>query len=356
MSSSVINTSSPSNLKKNPQSAKKSKALTRDFFSQLIKLEADFHNKLYTVSTLDELIQNYAKAVEYYDSIKDEISSYFMFKIQDILATKRSLKMLFDQNRTGGRKGTDSVPEKEQAPTGSNVEDKLWEAPSNKIETKEAKKEIGDESSGDEDEDMHISEVERKRRARKKADRNMRVSISLMKNEKQRFFNFYYKMETQKVNEKLNMNVLMDTFEKSSDKNDEFIKKDVDHQRERLRKRLEKRVTENFASQTSSNVGRGSNAALANWEEHREIEQTEMIRQSIIQNWESEGAKILEVDSHSSGTENNLDDFHDPIEESSPPPNKVESHQPANQENNFAGFSNSAHNEQQQEDDEPDVI
>jgi len=72
----------------------------------------------------------------------------------------------------------------------------------------------------------------------------MRVSISLMKNEKQRFFNFYYKMETQKPNEKLNMNVLIDNFEKSADKNDEFVKKDVDHQRERLRKRLEKRGKE----------------------------------------------------------------------------------------------------------------
>ena len=49
------------------------------------------------------------KAVEYYDSIKDEISSYFMFKIQDILATKKSLKMLFDQNsKSGGRRGNEN--------------------------------------------------------------------------------------------------------------------------------------------------------------------------------------------------------------------------------------------------------
>ncbi len=54
-------TSSPSNIKKTAHSAvKKTKSLSREFFSQLIKLEADFHNKAYTVSTLDELIQNYA--------------------------------------------------------------------------------------------------------------------------------------------------------------------------------------------------------------------------------------------------------------------------------------------------------
>jgi len=56
------NTSSPSNIKKTTShsSVKKAKSLSREFFSQLIKLEADFHNKAYTVSTLDELIQNYA--------------------------------------------------------------------------------------------------------------------------------------------------------------------------------------------------------------------------------------------------------------------------------------------------------
>ena len=39
---------------------KKIEPLTRSFFSQLIKLETDFYNKLYTVETLDELIQYYA--------------------------------------------------------------------------------------------------------------------------------------------------------------------------------------------------------------------------------------------------------------------------------------------------------
>ena len=36
------------------------KPLTRDFFTQLLKLETDFYNKTYTVVILDELIQFYA--------------------------------------------------------------------------------------------------------------------------------------------------------------------------------------------------------------------------------------------------------------------------------------------------------
>ena len=38
----------------------KVKPLTREFFGELIKLESDFHNKAYTVETLDELTQYYA--------------------------------------------------------------------------------------------------------------------------------------------------------------------------------------------------------------------------------------------------------------------------------------------------------
>jgi hypothetical protein len=36
------------------------KPLSREFFVELIKLETDFHNKNYTVDTLDELTQYYA--------------------------------------------------------------------------------------------------------------------------------------------------------------------------------------------------------------------------------------------------------------------------------------------------------
>ena len=39
---------------------KKIEPLTRNFFSELIKLETDFYNKLYTVETLDEMVQYYA--------------------------------------------------------------------------------------------------------------------------------------------------------------------------------------------------------------------------------------------------------------------------------------------------------
>ena len=72
------------------------------------------------------------------------------------------------------------------------------------------------------------------------------MSISFMKNQKQRFVNFFYKMETQKVSEKQNMSDLIDSFGNSSQKNDLFVRKDVDNQKDALRKRLEKRSLNYF--------------------------------------------------------------------------------------------------------------
>jgi len=67
------------------------------------------------------------------------------------------------------------------------------------------------------------------------------MSISTMKSQKQRFVNFFYKMETHKASEKQNMHVLVDKFDALADKNDPHVKKDIDNQKERLRRRLEKR-------------------------------------------------------------------------------------------------------------------
>lgn len=62
-----------------------------------------------------------------------------------------------------------------------------------------------------------------------------------MKNQKQRFVHFFYKMENQKANEKQNMHVVLNDFTTASEKNDVFVKKDVDNQRDKLRRRLDKR-------------------------------------------------------------------------------------------------------------------
>jgi len=77
--------------------------------------------------------------------------------------------MLFDQNRVAARKGTESVAEKEgESSHIPNAQAQQSESPSVQ---KDIKKEIIEESSGDEDEDMQISKVERKRKARKNVDR-----------------------------------------------------------------------------------------------------------------------------------------------------------------------------------------
>ena len=51
------------------KSNKRIKPLTRDFFTELIKLETEFHNKIYTVTTLDELIQFYAVNYKLFSSV-----------------------------------------------------------------------------------------------------------------------------------------------------------------------------------------------------------------------------------------------------------------------------------------------
>jgi len=76
----------------------------------MIKLEIAFRNDKFTVDTLEDLTQYYAKCVEYYDNIKDAISAYFLYKIQDTLATKESLKKLIDSQAEEARRNSKTAP------------------------------------------------------------------------------------------------------------------------------------------------------------------------------------------------------------------------------------------------------
>jgi len=142
--------------------------LTRSFFSNLIKFEMDFYNKKYTVDTLDELIQYYAKAVEYYDTIKDEISSYFIFKIQDALATKKSLTLLVEQNnKMSLKKSMTSNPE--LSPSATNTENLHISGQKTSLENIDIKNEIITENAAEElsegEEDEAVKDFAKKRKA-----------------------------------------------------------------------------------------------------------------------------------------------------------------------------------------------
>jgi len=63
----------------------------------------------------------------------------------------------------------------------------------------------------------------------------------MMKNQKQKFVNFFTKMEMRKASERSNLHVLLTKFHHVSEVNDDCIKKEVDSQRDTLRKRLKKR-------------------------------------------------------------------------------------------------------------------
>jgi len=98
------------------------------------------------------------------------------------------------------------------------------------------------------------------------------MSISVMKSQKQRFVNFFYKMETQKATAKENMHMLVDKFDALADKNDLHVKKDIDGQRDRLRRRLDKRKTESFMSHTmnANSFQFGAARSLSTFDEGQE--------------------------------------------------------------------------------------
>lgn len=221
--------------------------LTRAFFTHLIKLETDFYNKQYTAEALDELTQLYAKAVEYYDTIKDEITSYFIYKIQDALASKKSLKLLLDQTaKEAVRKSTiassDAIPEGGLVPKIEEVD----------IKNEVIKENVSEENSEDDEDDVNVKEFEKKRRAYlgKRNNRDNKASFSTMRNQKQKFVQFFHKIEVQKVNQKQNLNTLLEDYGSSAKDNDMTVKGDLLKQKERFRDMLEQRKQKTLMTHT----------------------------------------------------------------------------------------------------------
>jgi len=236
--------------------------LTRAFFSQLLKSETEFYNKQYSVETLDELIQLYAKAVEYYDTIKDEIASYFIFKIQDALATKKSLKLLVEESlKTSFKRSTlsspDPVSSKNDTPlnttAGKSILDEINVA--NEVIAENAAEESDGEDDGEDD--VAVKEFSKKRKEfMEKRNKKVAPSFSTLKAQKQRFVNFYHKMELEKQKDpnKLNMHSLLDDFGSSAKDNDKQVLSDISKQRNRLKDLINERKQRSMAAYTMSAI------------------------------------------------------------------------------------------------------
>ena len=101
-----------------------------------------------------------------------------MFRIQDILATKKSLKMLLDQNHRGGaRKSTMlDVNDPIQEESVNAESDKKSASPEKETKNKADRKKTLEVSSeeDDDEEEKHMTDLEKKRRS---ANRNDRVYL-----------------------------------------------------------------------------------------------------------------------------------------------------------------------------------
>lgn len=204
-------------------------SLPKEFFTELIRLEADFHMKNYTLETLNELTQYYARAVEHYDSFKDEITSYFIFKIQDILATKKSLIML--------KKETQKTGEKKENKT-LNIEESKQKKPLFEIQQN-----LSLEGNSESDEDNGKLKKFPSKRVNSNRKKSPGATIAHMRNQKKRFVNLFYKIEDQLVNEKENMAETVNVYHNSKQKNDDLVKNDISKQKERIQKKLEQKST-----------------------------------------------------------------------------------------------------------------
>jgi len=202
---------------KNTARAPDRRQLPKDFFAQLVKLEAQVQNSEYNSDALDVLVQHYTKAVEHYDTKQDEVAAYFSYKIQDLLSNKKSLNLLLGQNflkKDKKRRGSEGNEEDEE-----RIKRNLWE-----------------------------------KRKREKDVKQIEKTIEALKVERQRLANFYCNVQNESEKQQEVMSLIVDDYAKSTQDNDVNIKSNLNKQKDRIRKRLEQKRSqsfENYALNTS---------------------------------------------------------------------------------------------------------
>jgi hypothetical protein len=199
---------------RNSSRAPERKQLPKDFFAQLVKLEGQVQNKEFTSDTLDVLIQHYTKAVEHYDTKQDEVAAYFSYKIQDLLANKKSLNMLLGQSL-----GLKKCKTEEDEQIDERLDRNMWE-----------------------------------RRKRERDAKQIQKTIETLKTERQRLANFYCTVQNESDKLEQVTSLIVDDYDKATQSNDVNVKSGLNKQKERLRKRLEQKRSqsfENYAMNTS---------------------------------------------------------------------------------------------------------
>jgi len=116
-----------------------------------------------------------------------------------------------------------------------------------------------EESDGEEDgeDDVAVKEFSKKRKEfMEKRNKKVAPSFSTLKAQKQRFVNFYHKMELEKQKDpqKLNMHSLLDDFGSSSKDNDKQVLSDISKQRNRLKDLIHERKQRTMAAYTMSAI------------------------------------------------------------------------------------------------------
>jgi len=249
------------------------KPLTSQFFSSLIKLETDFINKNYNAETLDELVEYYSEAVEYYDSIKDQIASYFIYKIQDTLAQKKSMKLLNNQqvklSTPKGNQVKDFFGTKGSSDPNSAASTEGGSPPPKSVSRvsfmggiiAEQMNENSDQSDNDEDDeeeeeiehfdqedfeleeddDEGLSMAEMRMRA-KNRQKSARKSIATLKKKTQKLFTLQMKLQEEKASAKQTLYAVMETYTQSRLTNDKIVAANLGTQRNAYRQRLEERL------------------------------------------------------------------------------------------------------------------
>ncbi|KAL4472072.1 hypothetical protein ABPG72_001070 [Tetrahymena utriculariae] len=84
------------------------KQLDQSFFIRLLQLEEQISKKYLTKEIINEIVNLYAKCVEYYDSIQDHIKIYFLEKIQITLSSIESLRVIYSSDENSAQKTTQS--------------------------------------------------------------------------------------------------------------------------------------------------------------------------------------------------------------------------------------------------------
>jgi len=241
----------PSNFAKKVKTASKRESLSKDFFGEVIKLETDFRSNTYSLDTINQLIQLYVKAVGYYDSLQDEISSYFTFKIQDVLATKKSLTLLAEEKhkaKTNNRK----MPALNITPA-TPISDPKCQSRTKKKKGFGAEVAVSGFDIGENSDEDTADDVCKAKWNKRHPTREQNRSLADLKSEKQRYVELFHQFEAQKESLEKNLSSTLDVFKKASQDNDAKVLDNISSQKRRLLKKIEQRKSATILSLTMNN-------------------------------------------------------------------------------------------------------